>query len=217
MPRSDYADITMVLDRSGSMSIVRDDTIGGFNAFLKEQQSASGECRLTLVQFDNEYEFVHQGKPVAEVPPLNTTTFVPRGSTALLDAIGRAVNETGARLSAMAEHERPGKVVFVIITDGQENSSREFTRDKVNGMIAHQRESYQWEFVFLGANQDAIQTGASLGVHAANAMTYAQNTAGVLRAFESTSRNLTSLRSGSKSSMAYGSDDRDAQKQAGAC
>lgn len=216
MSRHDYADLTIVLDRSGSMSYVKTDTIGGFNQFLADQKAAPGHATLTLCQFDHEFEVVHGGKAVKDVPALDDTTFVPRGNTALLDAVGRAINETGARLAAMADHDRPGKVIFVILTDGQENASHEYDRAKVFEMITHQREVYGWEFVFLGANQDAIKTGAALGVKTANSMTYAANSVGTQEAFASTSANAVSFRTGRSGGMAYSDKDREAQVKAGA-
>lgn len=107
-----------------------------------------------------------------QVPPLTHETFVPRGMTALLDAIGRTINTTGERLAAMAEEQRPGKVIFVILTDGQENTSREMTLEQINQMITRQTEVYNWDFVFIGANQDAIQTGSQLGIGAGNSLSY---------------------------------------------
>lgn len=203
--KTDLTDITVVLDRSGSMSTVVNDTKGGFDHFVDDQKKAPGQANLTLVQFDTEYEFVHKGKPIAEIPGL---TFEPRGSTALLDAIGRAINETGERLKATPEADRPGKVVFVIITDGEENASKEFKKDKINEMIKHQRDAYKWEFVFLGANQDAIQAGADLGVALANSMTYAHNSKGVQAAFHTTSMNLRSFRADAAVDMSYSAQDR---------
>ena len=119
---------------------------------------------MTLVQFDTEYEFLHRGVPVQQVPPYR---LVPRGMTALLDAVGRAINETGERLAKMDETDRPGLVVFVVMTDGEENSSKEFSKDQVKQMITHQQEKYGWHFTFLGANQDAFAEAGALGIHAA--------------------------------------------------
>jgi hypothetical protein len=159
--RNDLTDITMVVDRSGSMASIRRDAEGGINSFVAQQQQEPGEALLTLVQFDTEYEFVHSGVPVKQIPAF---TLVPRGSTALLDAVGRAINETGARLAAMAESQRPALVVFVIVTDGAENSSREFTRDQIRTMVEHQQSAYKWQFTFLAANQDAFAAGGSMGI-----------------------------------------------------
>ena len=159
--RNDLTDITMVIDRSGSMQSIRTDAEGGINSFIEQQRQEPGETLLTLVQFDTEYEFVHSGVPVKQIPAF---TLVPRGSTALLDAVGRAINETGARLAAMAESQRPALVVFVIVTDGAENSSREFTRDQIRTMVEHQQSAYKWQFTFLAANQDAFAAGGSMGI-----------------------------------------------------
>jgi hypothetical protein len=159
--RTDLTDITIVIDRSGSMSSIRSDAEGGINTFIESQKTEPGEALLTLVQFDTEYEFVHKGMPIGNVPHFH---LVPRGSTALLDAVGRSINETGARLAAIEESERPGLVVFVIVTDGAENSSKEFTRAKIREMIEHQQSVYKWQFTFLAANQDAFAEGASMGI-----------------------------------------------------
>jgi hypothetical protein len=214
--RQDATHITIVLDRSGSMCAVAGDTIGGFNKFLADQKAVPGFATLTLAQFDHEYEIVHNSKPVAEVPPLDDKTFVPRGNTALLDAIGRTIVATGATLAGMPEDQRPAKVVFVIITDGQENASREYTRAKVLEMITHQRETYAWEFVFLGANQDAIAAGSSLGISVANSLTYASNAVGTQSAFASASSNTRSYRTGAAKTAAFSDSDRDQQTKAGA-
>ena len=165
-----YTDLTMVLDRSGSMQSIKDDTIGGFDAFLSEQRRLPGRCTVSLVQFDNEYEEVYTGRDITDVPGL---TLVPRGSTAMLDAIGRAVNATGARLAALPEDQRPGTVIVGIMTDGLENASREFTYPTVKALIEQQEQVYGWTFMYMGANQDAIEVGASLGVARDRALTYA--------------------------------------------
>lgn len=159
--RKDLSDLTVVLDRSGSMHVCQSDAEGGLNRFVEEQKKQPGEARFTLVQFDTEYEFVHRAVPIQDVPPCS---LVPRGNTALLDAVGRAIVETGERLAKMSEADRPGLVVFVILTDGQENSSREFSRAKVREMIAHQQDVYKWQFIYLGANQDAFAEAGALGI-----------------------------------------------------
>lgn len=159
--RNDLTDITLVVDRSGSMDEIRSDAEGGINQFIRQQADEDGEALLTLLQFDTEYELVHSGTPVENVEPYRLE---PRGMTALLDAVGRAINETGSRLAAMPESERPGLVVFVIVTDGLENSSREFDRRKIREMIERQQSQYNWQFTFLAANQDAFEEGGSLGI-----------------------------------------------------
>lgn len=204
-------DITIVLDRSQSMHVVTEQTIVGFNKFLADQKAVPGDASLTLYLFDHEILTPLIGRNLRDVPELNNQTYVPRGNTALLDAIGRGINETGARLTAIPAD----KVVFVIITDGQENCSREFTRARVNEMIKHQQEKYSWEFVFLGANQDAIQAGGNLGVKVGNSMSYANNIAGATAMYASVSKNLRSMRVGVKADMAFEPDDITAQCNAG--
>jgi uncharacterized protein YegL len=160
--RDDFSDITIVVDRSGSMASIRKDAEGGINTFIADQAKAPGEAVLTLVQFDDKYEFVHTATPLKDVPPYALN---PRGSTALLDAVGRAITETGERLAKMDEAQRPKLVAFVIVTDGHENASREFTLAKVREAITEQRDKYNWQFTFLGADDAAFQ-GGQMGLHA---------------------------------------------------
>jgi hypothetical protein len=182
-------DITLVIDRSGSMESVRTDAEGGIAAFVEEQRELPGQALLTLVHFDTVYEVVHDGVPISDVPRY---TLVPRGSTALLDAIGRGIEQTGRRLAAMPEAERPGLVVFVIVTDGQENSSREFSRDRIRRMIEHQQAVYSWKFTFLGANQDAFAEAGALGVGMASSSPVAAHKLG--EAYRVSSRKLARMR-----------------------
>ncbi|MCH5376397.1 MAG: VWA domain-containing protein [Planctomycetes bacterium] len=170
--RSDLTDITLVVDRSGSMAQVREDAEGGVNSFIEQQAKEPGEALLTLVQFDTEYEFLHQGVPISQVPKYE---LVPRGMTALLDAVGRAINETGERLAKMDERDRPGLVVFVVMTDGQENSSKEFSKSDIKAMIHRQQDTYSWHFTFLGANQDAFAEAVGMGIAAAGVANFAMN------------------------------------------
>jgi hypothetical protein len=187
--RSDLTDITLVVDRSGSMQAIRQDAQGGVNAFIRKQAGEPGEALLTLVQFDTEYELVHSGVPIQQVPEYHLE---PRGCTALLDAVGRAINETGKRLSDMEEGQRPGLVTFVITTDGLENSSREFTKAQIKEMIEHQQETYDWHFTFLGANQDAFAEAGGLGIHADRAAQYAPDK--VFAAYEVSSDRISRMR-----------------------
>lgn len=200
--KNNYTHISLVLDRSGSMESMRDDAIGGFNTFLKDQQAVPGTATLTLVQFDDRYEKQVDAAPLAGVKPLDATTFVPRGSTALLDAIGRTINETGARLATMPEAERPEKVLFVTLTDGMENASRVFSRSQIFDKITHQRDVYDWEFVFLAANQDAIEAGAAMGFAADASATYAGSGKGQRQAMQAVSQATAKYRSAPKSAPA---------------
>lgn len=206
-------EIAVVLDRSGSMGSVRDDTIGGFNAFLEKQKEIPGDVTITLVQFDNLIETVLNAVRVTDAAPLTKETYVPRASTALLDAIGETINSLGKRLSGMPKTERPEKVIFVIITDGYENASRVFKQEEIDKMISLQRDTYKWEFIFLGANQDAIAAACNIGIAAVNAMTYSSTPVGVADAFAVTAQNVQAYASGESLNVSYSTDQLNAQKQ----
>lgn len=163
MTKANLTEIVAVLDRSGSMQDIRRDMEGAFDAFIAGQREVPGECVVTLVQFDDVVETVFEARPIREVGGLN---LVPRNYTCLYDAIGRTVNAVGARLTRTPEHERPAKVVFIIVTDGHENASQEFSAVDVHRMITRQRDDYQWQFVFMGADQDAYAAAAMLGIAA---------------------------------------------------
>jgi hypothetical protein len=169
MTRSDLTHLYFLLDRSGSMQSIKTDTEGGFAAFVEEQRRAVGECRVTLAQFDDQYEIVFADTPVADVGRLDLQ---PRGSTALLDAMGRLITEAGAALAALPEDQRPGSVVVAIMTDGLENASREWTHPAVKALVEQQTTAYQWQFLYMGADQDAIDVGTGLGVGAAHTVSY---------------------------------------------
>ncbi len=195
--KTNFSDVTVVLDRSGSMMSCKTDAEGGVNAFIQEQKKLPGECVFSLVEFDTEYNFVHKARPIADVTPY---TLIPRGLTALLDAVGRAVNETGERLAAMKEEDRPSLVVFVIVTDGYENASSEFTRAQIREMIERQQKEYSWQFTFLGANQDAFAEAGSLGINPAGVGQYVASNA--VHAFAAATSNVTRMRTASASGMA---------------
>ncbi|GAA0928774.1 vWA domain-containing protein [Pseudonocardia zijingensis] len=169
MTRSDLTHIYFLLDRSGSMQSIKSDTEGGFAAFIEEQRRAPGECRVTLARFDHQYDVVYAGVPVAEVPPLDLQ---PRGRTALLDAMGRLVTDAGAGLAALPEDDRPGTVIVAVMTDGLENASVEWTHAAIKSLVEQQSTQYSWQFLYMGADQDAIEVGTSLGVDARYAVTY---------------------------------------------
>lgn len=161
MPKQGLTEIVCIIDRSGSMGSIREDAEGGFNNFVEQQKKEPGEALITLVQFDTEYEVVWNGINIQDA---DAYFLIPRGMTALLDAIGKTINTVGERLDKTPEEDRPEQVIVVIVTDGHENSSQEFSRGTINEMITHQREKYNWEFVFLAANQDAMEEATSLGI-----------------------------------------------------
>jgi hypothetical protein len=183
-------EILAIIDVSGSMASIADDAIGGYNTFLKEQQEVEGAARMTLALFDHEYQLLYAGRAIAEAEPLTTQTYVPRGSTALLDAIGRTLNEQGARIAAEGWAE---KVIVCINTDGQENQSREFNAAVIKDLVT-QREAEGWSFVFLAANQDAFATAAFYGISAAHTQNFASSSEGTAQAYTSMSNTTRSLR-----------------------
>jgi uncharacterized protein YegL len=155
------SEIVLVMDRSGSMASIKEEAEGGINHFLDEQKRLPGEANFTLVQFDTEYEIPFRGVPIRNVPEIKLE---PRGETALLDALGRAIVETGDRLSKTPEWNRPGVVAIVVITDGHENASHEFTKAKIKEMVEHQQNVYKWKFSFLAADLGAFDDGAGMGI-----------------------------------------------------
>ncbi len=191
--KNNYSEIAFVLDRSGSMESCRDAAIEGFNRFLEEQQKVEGMAKLTLVLFHDEYLMPVNGLPMAEVVPLDDKTYVPRASTALLDAIGRTIDELGVRLAALPEPDRPGQVIVAILTDGLENSSQTYTWKTIARLIKQQTDKYRWTFLFLGANQDAIATAAQMNIAAANAATYVADEAGLRATSRILSRKVRSM------------------------
>ena len=195
-------DVTVILDRSGSMEEIASDAIGGFNQFLTAQQRQRGDCRLTLVQFDDRYEVVYLAQPLADASRLTAKTFEPRGSTALLDAIGRTIDATGARLAALPEAERPDRVLLVILTDGEENASVEYTRNRVFSMISTQQDVYGWSFLFLAANKDAIAEAAKVGIDARRSLTFPATGAGIRAASLAMSDAVASFRSTGDAALA---------------
>src|SRR5262245_8616502 len=156
--------VAIILDRSGSMDALRDDAIGGFNTLLEDQKTKAGDSRLLLVQFDDQYEIVFDAVPIAEVPPLTRATFVPRGQTALLDAIGRTIADVEARLGRLSAEERPASVLIAVITDGEENASREYSATVVRDRITACRAELGWEFLFLGTSAASVEESQSWGI-----------------------------------------------------
>jgi Mg-chelatase subunit ChlD len=167
--KTDLTDITLVVDRSGSMYLCQDDAQGGINQFIEDQKKVKGSANLTLVQFDDKYEVVYNGVPISDV---GKYTLTPRGNTALLDAVGKAITSAGERLDKLPEEEKPGCVIMVIVTDGQENASREYKRDKIKEMIELQKNKFNWQFTFLGADANAFNDGLSMGIGASSILQY---------------------------------------------
>lgn len=196
------------------MQSIQQPTIAGFNQFIATQRAVTGECTVTLVQFDDvSTDTVFNARPVRVVPDLTTETFVPRGNTPLYDAIAHTINATGKFLKDMPADERPAKIVCVIITDGQENASKEFDQAKVFAMIKHQQDIYKWEFVFIGANQNAMVVGRSMGINAANCYTNNANAAGTSKTYDHLGSNLRRMRAATVGSVSCCMSFSDEQRQ----
>lgn len=217
----DAIDISIVLDRSGSMSSIKKDIIGGLNEFIKKQKEVSGEGTISLFIFDSEYDIIFENKDIKTIRFLTEDDLVPRGSTALYDAIGRTIDRVGARLRNIKEEDRPNKVVVMIASDGAENSSVEYVDSfpkfafsikspaKIANMIKHQTDKYDWQFLFLGTNQDALLTGKDLGIGIDNSITFNCNRQSINQLFAATSEKVSAYRCSSNSdSLKYNQEDR---------
>ncbi len=197
-------ELVFILDRSGSMAGLEKDTIGGYNAMLEKQRDIEGDCRITTVLFDNEYEIFHDRIDSKGVRPLTEKDYAVGGSTALLDAIGKTISKIGNAQKHTAENYRAQKVMFVIITDGEENSSREFSSRKIKSMIQRQKTEYGWEFIFLGANIDAVETAAKIGISSDRAQDYHADSEGVNLNFHVMSNTVATYRACQRGKRALG-------------
>ena len=186
-------ELVFILDKSGSMAGLEKDTIGGFNSMLQKQKALDGECRITTVLFDNRYDLLHDRIDIRAVGPMTEKEYQVGGSTALLDAIGLTIQKLVSVQKNTAEEYRAEKVMFVIITDGEENSSREFSAERVKKMIETEKK-YGWEFVFLGANIDAVETASHFGISADRAVDYMPDAAGTELNFQAMSEAVASFR-----------------------
>jgi len=209
--KENYTHITYLLDRSGSMHDVWSDVVGGYKALIEEHQACPGECSFTLVGFDSVYSKPIDMMPLASVDA-GYLPFTPRNTTALLDALGRSMVETGQSLAAMDEAERPDKMLFIVQTDGFENASREYNLKQIRDMITHQREVYQWDFMFLGAGEDGIAAqGVQAGIPQSTSASYSnQSTRKAMRSASSKSREYReSLRAEKEAALEYSKQERE--------
>ncbi|MBD7981582.1 VWA domain-containing protein [Oerskovia sp. Sa1BUA8] len=183
--------LSMLLDRSGSMQSIKAATIAGFDEFMLEQRGVTGRCTVTLAQFDSEYEEVYADRDVATVPSLDLQ---PRGTTALLDSIARLVHSTSVRIAQLPEDQRPATVIVGIMTDGHENASKEYTHAAIKALVTERETVFGWTFLYMGANQDAIEVGESIGVARERSLTYEGVSAGA--AYGAASASMARLRTG---------------------
>ena len=185
--KKNLTELVFILDRSGSMGGFVNDVIEGFNSMIKKYKEELDEAYITTVLFDDKYEVLHDHVNLNDIKPITNKEYYALGWTALYDALGKTINSVGARLFNTPEEERPEKVIFVINTDGEENSSREFTRSKVKEMIEHQQTKYSWGFLFLGANIDAETEAESIGISRNFAAKFAATSAGLSSSYDAIS------------------------------
>ena len=194
-------EIAYILDRSGSMQPMQEPAVAAFNDFIKSQLDVPGDARLTLVQFDDAYEVPVAAMPIQDVPQLTAATYTPRGSTALLDAIGRTIKETDRRISALPDADKPGKVILAIFTDGEENASQEYTLRHISDLIRLYRDEKGWEFLFLAANQDAIASATAMRMDSGSSGNVRFSAKGVTSSGGAMSRKVRAMRMKSSGTM----------------
>jgi len=192
--KTNLTELVFILDRSGSMGGLESDTIGGFNSMLAKQQAEPGDCRITTVLFDNEYEVLHDRIDIKAVSPITEREYFVRGSTALLDAVGKTINKIGGVQKNTAEEYRAAKVLFIITTDGMENASREYTYDQIKTLIERQKSDYGWEFIFLGANIDAASVAGRFGIDKSRAQNFHNDSEGIVLNYRVLSKTVSYLR-----------------------
>ncbi len=196
MEKTNITELVYILDRSGSMSGLETDTIGGYNSMLKKQKAEPGEAFVTTVLFDDSYELLHDRVNIRELNPITEKEYFVRGSTALLDAVGKTISSVGTAQKHADEARRADKVMVVIITDGMENASCEYTYRRIMDMIERQKSRYGWEFLFLGANIDAIATAAKFGISSDRAANYHADSKGTQLNYNAINDFASNLRSG---------------------
>lgn len=192
--RKDLTELVFIIDRSGSMSGLESDTIGGFNSMIRKQKQAEGEALISTVLFDNVSEVLHDRVNVKDIQPMTEYDYTVRGTTALLDAIGGAIHHIGNVHKYARQEDVPEHTMFVITTDGMENASRYYSSDKVKKMIERQKVKYGWEFLFLGANIDAVETASHFGIGADRAVNYNCDSEGTALNYEVVSDAICSVR-----------------------
>ena len=192
--RKGLTEVVFIIDRSGSMSGLESDTIGGFNSLLEKQKKESGEAYVSVVLFDDQMEVLYDRVDIRKIEPMNDTQYYVRGCTALLDAVGGAIHHIKNVHKYAREEDVPEKTLFLITTDGMENSSRRYSYDQVRRMVEHEKEKYHWEFLFLGANMDAVRTAGRFGIQPGRAVNYENDRVGMKLNYEVMSRAVSCAR-----------------------
>ena len=196
--KKNLTELVFILDRSGSMAGLEGDTIGGFNAMIEKQKKAAGEAVVSTVLFDNACEVIHDRVEVQRIAPLTEAQYSVRGCTALLDAVGGAIHHIGNVHKYARAEDRPEHTLFVITTDGMENASRRYTAEQVKRMIERQKARYGWEFIFLGANIDAVEAAGSIGIAPERAVSYRSDSDGTRLNYEVISKTVCSMCQGAR-------------------
>ena len=192
--KNNITELVFILDRSGSMAGLERDTIGGFNSMIRKQKAEKGKCYVSTVLFDHEREVLHDRVKLSEVPEMTERDYTVRGSTALIDAIGKAIHHIGNIHKYARKEDVPERTVFIITTDGMENSSHLYTSDEVKRKIERQKTKYGWEFLFIGANIDAVSTAAKFGINKDRAVNYNADSEGTRILYESVSEAVQNIR-----------------------
>ena len=192
--KNNITELVFILDRSGSMSGLEDDTIGGFNSMIEKQKKQVGDCYVSTVLFDDESEVLHDRVKLADISKMTDNDYTVRGCTALIDAIGGAIHHIGNIHKYARPEDGPEHTMFIITTDGQENASHRYTSEQVKKMIEHRREKYGWEFLFIGANIDAVETAARYGIDKERAVNYNADSEGTRLNYEVMSETICSFR-----------------------
>jgi hypothetical protein len=201
--RKNHCDITVVMDRSGSMGHLQDEVIGAYNSFLKEQSTVKGTADITLVQFDDRYQVDYEAIDILDAEPLNRKTYRPRGMTSLYDAIGKTICSTNERIFKLKRKKRPEKVIFLVQTDGMENNSKEYRLETIKSMITDHKIKCKWEFVFMGSDPTTFADAKSFGIPTANVAMHKKTKHAYTHAFADFSSNTAQFRSGAKTDMSY--------------
>lgn len=204
---NNLTEVIFIMDASGSMSYLTNDTIGGFNTLIEKHKKAPGGCKITTVLFSNDCRKIHDCVDIKDIKPMTKEDYIPYGMTALYDAVGKTVDEVGVRLAATPEEERPGKVIVVITTDGNENYSTKYSHQRIKEMIELQQNTYNWTFMFLGANINAEETGASYGIKQGYSHTYTASSKGVESVYNVVTDSLNYIQTKTCNNEAWNDED----------